>query len=147
MTHKVIAAPHRGGLHKLRYINNNLSAQHSTLNTQHSTLNTQHSTLNTQHSTLNTQHSTLILSSATEGGNMPPKGRVPFYIVCSCRDSDSYGRFNPPTLASVYGAFPNITPPISYTQKIEIFFTTDAICRCRCATLCARHKENPEEYT
>ena len=38
MTHKVIAAPHRGGLHKLRYINNNLSDQHSTLNTQHSTL-------------------------------------------------------------------------------------------------------------
>ena len=78
---------------------------------------------------------------------MPPKGRAPFYIVFSCRDSDSYGGFNPPTLASVYGAFPNITPPISYTQKNHKIFTTDAICRCRCVTLYARHKENPEEYT
>jgi len=43
---------------------------------------------------------------------MPPKGRVPFYIVCSCRDSDSY--------VGVVD-FSNITPPMPYTQKIEIF--------------------------
>ena len=78
---------------------------------------------------------------------MPLAVRFPFYIVCSCCDSDPYGGFNPTTLASVYGAFPNITPPISYTQKNHKIFTTDAICRCRCVTLYARHKENPGEYT
>jgi len=140
MMHKVETTPHRYVLQKKYDINNNLSKQHSTLNTQHSTLNT-------QHSTLNTQHSTLILSSATEGGNMPPKGRVPFYIVFPCRDSNSYGRFNPSTLASMYGDFLNITPPISYTHKNHKIFTTDAICRCRRAILYTRHKENPEEYT
>ena len=140
MIHKVIAAPHRGGLHRQCVLNNILPIQQSAISNQQSAISN-------QQSALNTQHSTLILSSATEGGNMPPKGRFPFYIVFSCRDSDSYGEFNHPTLASVYVAFPNITLPISYTHKNHKIFTTDAICRCRCATLCARHTENPEEYT
>lgn len=66
---------------------------------------------------------------------MPPTVQSSFYIAFPFLDSD----FTDIAVISIFYK--------NRQEKITKFFTTDAICRRRCATLCAMHKENPEEYT
>ena len=73
MLYKINVAPHKGGLYRQCYIDNNLSVQHSALSTQHSALSTQHSALSTQHSALSTQQ------HVVSDGFLTQKIDLPFY--------------------------------------------------------------------